>query len=118
MRNSVLDHIHSNNGSAFTATRVREWLGRVGVKKLFIEPGFPWENGYIESFNGKLRNELMACDVFDTLLEATGLIERCRKACDTLPSYRCWDTGPRSRGPVGSLRLRLTKRMEAIPWQV
>ena len=48
--------------SAFTAQRVREWLGRVGVKTLFIEPGSPWENGYVESFNGKLRDELLARD--------------------------------------------------------
>jgi len=49
---------------------VREWLGRVGVKTLFIEPSSPWENGYIESFNGKLRDELLEREAFDTLLEA------------------------------------------------
>ena len=48
----VPDHIRSDNGPEFTAQAVREWLGRIGVKTLFIEPGSPWENGYVESFNG------------------------------------------------------------------
>ena len=59
VRRGVPDHIRSNNGPEFTATAVRRWLKRVGVKTLFIEPGSPWENGYIESFNGKLRDELL-----------------------------------------------------------
>lgn len=84
VRKGVPDHIRSDNGSEFTATRVREWLGRVGVKTLSIEPGSPWENGYIESFNGKLRDELLAREVFDTLLEAKVLIERWRKASNTV----------------------------------
>ena len=62
-------HIRSDNGPEFTAKRVREWLGHLGVKTLFIEPGSPWENGYIESFNGKLRDELLNGELFDTLLE-------------------------------------------------
>jgi transposase InsO family protein len=66
----------------FTATRVREWLGR--VKTLNIAPVSPWENGYLESFNGKLRDELLAREVFDTLLEAKVLIERWRKASNTV----------------------------------
>ena len=57
--NSVPDYIRSDNGPEFTAQAVREWLGRIGVKTLFIEPGSPWENGYVESFNGKLRDELL-----------------------------------------------------------
>ena len=80
----VPDHIRSDNGSEFTATRVREWLERVGVKTLYIEPGSPWENGYVESFNGKLRDELLAREVFDTLLEAKVPIERCRGAHNTV----------------------------------
>ena len=54
VRRGVPEHIRCDNGPEFTAKAVREWLGRVGVKTLFIEPGSPWENGYIESFNGKL----------------------------------------------------------------
>ena len=56
------DHIRSDNGAEFTATAVREWLARVGVKTLYIEPGSPWENGYNESFNGKLRDELSTAE--------------------------------------------------------
>jgi len=54
----VPDHVRSDNGSGFTANAVREWLARVGAKTLYIEPGSPWENGYCESLNGKLRDEL------------------------------------------------------------
>jgi putative transposase len=53
------DHIRSDNGSEFAAKAVRSWLRDLGVKTLFIEPGSPWENGYIESFNGKFRDELL-----------------------------------------------------------
>jgi putative transposase len=84
VRKGVPDNIRSDNGSEFTATRAREWLGRVGVKTLSIEPGSPWENGYIESFNGKLRDELLARELFDTLLEAKVLIERWRKGYNTV----------------------------------
>lgn len=78
VRRGVPEHLRSDNGSEFTARGVREWLGRVGVRTLFIEPGSPWENGYVESFNGKLRDELLEREVFDTLLEAKVLIERWR----------------------------------------
>ena len=73
------DHLRSDNGSEFTAHRVRKWLESLGVKTLFIEPGSPWENGYLESFNGKLRDELLNGEIFDTLLEAQVLVERWRK---------------------------------------
>ena len=72
-------YLRSDNGPEFTAMVVREWLGRVGVKTLYIEPGSPWENGYIESFNGKLRDELLNGEVFDTVLEAKVLVERWRR---------------------------------------
>lgn len=74
----VPDHLRSDNGSEFTAHGVRDWLKRVGVKTLFITPGSPWENGYIESFNGKLADELLERELFDTLHEAKVLIERWR----------------------------------------
>jgi transposase InsO family protein len=80
----VPDHIRSDNGSEFTAKAVRGWLKCVGAKTLYIEPGSPWENGYIESFNGKLRDELLACEVFDTLHEAKVLIERWRVHYNTV----------------------------------
>jgi len=72
------EYIRSDNGPEFTAHRVCDWLENVGVKTLLIEPGSPWENGFIESFNGKLRDELLNREVFDTLLEAKVLIERWR----------------------------------------
>ena len=80
----VPGHIRSDNGPEFTAQVVREWLEKVGVKTLFIEPGSPWENGYVESFNGKLRDELLNPELFDTLLEAKVLIERWRVEYNTI----------------------------------
>lgn len=63
------EHIRSDNGPEFAAKAVRQWLGRVGVRTLFIEPGSPWENGYIESFNARLRDELLNGEIFYTLEE-------------------------------------------------
>jgi putative transposase len=68
--NGVPEHIRSDNGPEFTAKVVRGWLERVGVKTLFIQPGSPWENGYNESFNGKLRDELLNREIFYSLKEA------------------------------------------------
>ena len=76
-------YIRSDNGAEFTAKHVRSWLNRLGVGTLFIEPGSPWENGYVESFNGKLRDELLDREIFETLLEAQVLIERWRKEYNT-----------------------------------
>lgn len=71
--------IRSDNGPEFTAVAVREWLERVGVQTLFIEPGSPWENGYNESFNGKLRDELLNGEILTSLLEARVLVEAWRR---------------------------------------
>jgi putative transposase len=75
----IPEHIRSDNGPEFTAKTVRKWLSRLGVKTLFIEPGSPWENGYIESFNGKVRDELLNREIFTTLEEAKVLLEQWRK---------------------------------------
>ena len=80
----VPEHVRSDNGAEFTAGVVREWLGKVGVKTLYIEPGSPWENGYVESFNGKLRDELLSGEIFFTLQEAKVLIEMWRKHYNTV----------------------------------
>jgi len=72
-------YLRSDNGPEFTARALRTWLERVDVQTLYIEPGSPWENGYIESFNGKLRDELLNGEVFDTVLEAQVLCERWRR---------------------------------------
>ena len=92
------DHIRSDNGSEFTATAVRDWLGRVGVKTLYIEPGSPWENGYNESFNGKLRDELLNGEIFYTLAEARVLIERWRRHYNTVRPHS--SLGYRPPAPV------------------
>ena len=64
------DYIRSDNGPEFTAKLVREWLERLDVQTLFIEPGSPWENGYVESFNGRFRDEFLNGEIFYTLSEA------------------------------------------------
>ena len=73
------DHVRSDNGPEFTARAVRQWLERVGARTLYIEPGLPWENGYIESFIGKPRDELVDREVFYMLLEVTVLTEQYRQ---------------------------------------
>ena len=75
----IPEHLRSDNGPEFTAKAIRVWLNRIEVKTLYIEPGSPWENGYIESFNGKLRDELLDREIFTTLEEAKILIEQWRK---------------------------------------
>ncbi len=72
-------HVRSDNGPEFVAKAVRGWIGGVGARAAFIEPGSPWENGYVESFNGKMRDELLAAEAFNTLREAQVLIERWRR---------------------------------------
>ena len=80
--------LRSANGPECTATAVRDWLHRVGVTTLFIEPGSPWENGYVESFNGKLRDECLNRERFDTLLEAQILIEGWRREDNPIRPHR------------------------------
>ena len=75
----VPGYIRSDNGSEFTAKTTREWIGNLGVKTAYIEPGSPWENGYNESFNGKLRDELLNGEIFYSLKEAQVLIEQWRR---------------------------------------
>lgn len=78
LERGVPEHVRSDNGPEFTAKAVREWLGRLGVRTLFIEPGSPWENGYVESFNGRLRDELLERELFYTLEEAQVLVGKWR----------------------------------------
>ena len=76
-------HIRSDNGSEFIATAVRNWITAVGAKTAYIEKGSPWENGYIESFNGKLRDELLNGEIFYSLREAQIVIEQWRQHYNT-----------------------------------
>ena len=71
-------------GPEFAATAVKSWITGVGARTAFIEPGSPWENGYVESFNGKLRDELLNAEVFNTLAEAKVLIEGWRRYYNTV----------------------------------
>ena len=75
----VPNYIRSDNGSEFTAKATREWIESLGVKTAYIEPASTWENGYNESFNGKLRDELLNTEIFYTLKEAQVLIEQWRR---------------------------------------
>ena len=77
-------YIRSDNGPEMTAIAVREWLGKLEVGTLFIEPGSPWENGYCESFNGKLRDELLNGEIFNTMTEARVIIEEWRRHYNTV----------------------------------
>ena len=80
--------LRSDNGPEFTATAVRDWLHRVGVTTLFIAPGSPWENGDVESFHGKLRDECLNRERLDTLLEAQILIEGWRREYNQIRPHR------------------------------
>lgn len=80
----VPENIRSDNGAEFAAKAVREWLGVMKAKTLYIEPGSPWENGYNESFNGKLRDECLNTELFLTLREAQVVIENWRREFNTI----------------------------------
>ena len=80
----VPGHVRSDNGPEFIAKAVREWIVAVGAKTAFIEPGSPWENGYCESFNSKLRDELLNGETFFSLAEAQVLIEAWRRHFNTM----------------------------------
>jgi transposase InsO family protein len=72
-------YVRSDNGPEFVARAIRQWLKASGITTLYIDPGSPWQNGYIESFNGKLRDELLSMEVFDSLAEAVVLVEEYRQ---------------------------------------
>lgn len=80
----VPGHVRSDNGPEFAATAVKGWISGVGARTAFIEPGSPWENGYVESFNGKLRDELLNMEAFNTLAEGKVLIEGWRRHYNTV----------------------------------
>lgn len=106
----VPGHIRSDNGPEFVAKAVREWIATVGAQTAYITPGSPWENGYIESFNGKLRDELLNGEIFYTLAEAKVVIEGWRRHYNTLrphsslgyrppaPEVVLWRTTPTPSG--------------------
>lgn len=77
------EHIRSDNSPEFIAKKIRSWIQMIGSSTLFVEPGSPWENAYLESFNGKFRDELLAGELFTTMEEARYLVERYRTEYNT-----------------------------------
>jgi transposase InsO family protein len=84
LQRGVPEHIRSDNGPEFVAEELRKWLATVGTGTLYIEPGSPWENGYCESFTGKLRDECLNGEIFYSLREAQVVIEKWRVVYNTL----------------------------------
>ncbi len=78
------EYLRSDNGPEFVNKQIREWLERIGVKTLFIEPGSPWQNAYIESFNGKLRGECLNRELFTSLAEAIYVVEQLRQEYNSI----------------------------------
>lgn len=77
-------HVRSDNGPEFIAEAVRDWIAAVGAKTAYIAPGSPWENGYVESFNARLRDELLNGEIFYSLKEAQIIIEGWRQHYNTV----------------------------------
>jgi putative transposase len=109
------EHIRSDNGSEFTAQAVRQWLDRTGVRTLYIEPGSPWENGYCESFNGKLRDELLDREIFYTLREAQVLIERWRREYNTFRPHSSLNYRPPAPEAILTTWIVHTQSGDPIP---
>jgi transposase InsO family protein len=84
MISGVPEHLHSDNGPEFVARDLRKWLAATGAQTLYIEPGAPWENGYCESFNSKLRDEFLNGEIFYSMKELRALAERWRVHYNTV----------------------------------
>jgi len=80
----VPGHVRSDNGPEFVAKAEQEWIGAVGAKTAYIMPGSPWENGFIESFNARLRDELLDGEIFYSLAQAKIIIESWRRHYNTV----------------------------------
>jgi len=98
----IPEHIRSDNGPEFIARELQTWLARVGTRTLYIERGSPWENGYCESFNGKLRDECLNGEIFYSLKEAQIVIERWRVEYNTERPHSA--LGYRPPAPVAAFR--------------
>ncbi|MGA9594033.1 MAG: IS3 family transposase [Candidatus Acidiferrales bacterium] len=97
------ENIRSDNGPEFVAGELRKWLGNVGTGTLYIEPGSPWENGYCESFNGKLRDECLNGEIFYSLREAQIVIEKWRVEYNTRRPHSALGYRPPAPAACGSL---------------
>jgi putative transposase len=118
-------HIRSDNGPEFIAKVVQDWIAVVGAKTAYIEPGSPWENGYIESFNARLRDELLNGEIFYTLREAQIVIESWRRHYNAVrphaslgykppapevfvPAFAAWPAALNRKAPPATLVQRPT----------
>ena len=99
----IPEYIRSDNGPEFIAKELRQWLARLGTRTLYIEPGSPWENGYCESFNGKLRDECLNGEIFYSLKEAQIVIE-------------WWRIEYNTRRPHSALGYRPPAPLASSPW--
>jgi putative transposase len=111
LERGVPEHVRSDNGSEFVAQAVRDWIAAVGSKTATIEPGSPWENGYVESFNSKLRDELLNREIFYSLKEAQILIEAWRRHYNTVRPHSALRWTP----PAPEVRLIAPQIWPAIP---
>lgn len=108
----VPQYLRSDNGSEFACEKVRTWLNELGTNPLFIEPGSPWENGYIESFNGKFRDEVLNREIFYTLQEAQVIIEDWRRVYNTVRPHSA--LGYRPPAPEAILAPALAQSLCAV----
>ncbi len=108
----IPEHLRSDNGPEFIAQQLRQWLAKLGTATLYIEPGSPWENGYCESFNGKLRDECLNGEVFDTLWEAKVLAEKWRREYNQRRPHSALAYRP----PAPEARLPRPQAQSSIPW--
>jgi putative transposase len=109
LERGVPEHIRSDNGAEMTAKIVRSWLAKLGAKTLYIEPGSPWENGYCESFNGKLRDECLNTEIFYSLKEATIVIEQWRNQYNTIRPHSSLNYRPPAPQTSTALLLHLDR---------
>ena len=104
-------HIRSDNGPEFTAKGVQDWIAAVGSKTAYIEPGSPWENGYCECFNAKLRDELLSGEMFYALKEASVVVEQWRRHYNSLQAHSSLGYQP----PAPEVVIRPTERSSSAP---
>lgn len=110
----VPEHVRSDNGPEFIATRLRLWFEKLELKPLFITPGSPWENGYCESFNGKMRDELLNREIFYTLKEAQVLIEQWRIQYNTKRPHSSLGYKPPAPETFTPNSIRVENRLAAL----
>lgn len=110
----VPKHVRSDNGSEFIASKLRMWFKKLELQPLFITPGSPWENGYIESFNGKLRDELLEREIFYSLKEAQAMIERWRVHYNTKRPHSSLGYKPPAPETFTPTKFKIENRLVAM----